>query len=132
MKNLIKTTLLLVSLTLSSSLFAQISFSCNAREYGYWNEVTKEFGNFEGYKESSLFTFNEAETLFTHTTESITSTYYIQSSEYDEEYDVYAYKVISDVGNEYQYIFDPANREIRALSVKGGPYIIRFYVKAIF
>ena len=113
---------------------AQVSFSCWHRERCSWNE---DLGNFEtectGYDESSLFVMNESETMFTHTTESIKSTYYVNKKEYDEENDVYTYEVTSDVGNKYYYIFDPKNKEIRVLA-DADDYntLTRFYVKAIF
>jgi hypothetical protein len=61
------------------------------------------------------------------------STYYVTSSEYDNEKEVWSYYVTSDVGNKYLYIFDPKNKEIRTLYVKDGESkLIVFTVKAIF
>jgi hypothetical protein len=76
---------------------------------------------------------NKAETMFTHTIETLKSTYYVESKEYDEKNDVYTYFVTSDVGNKYYYIFDPKNKEVRAVFEKEGKSIlIIFTVKAIF
>jgi hypothetical protein len=77
---------------------------------------------------------NENETLFKHTTETISSTYYVQSKEYDKKNDVYTYFVTSDVGNKYYYVFDLKNKEIKALLVgdRGKMQLVRFYIKAIF
>jgi len=76
---------------------------------------------------------NEAETVFTHTTETIKSSYFVKSSEYDKENDVYTYFVTSDVGNDYYYIFDIKNKEVRILITKEDTIeLLRFYVKAIF
>lgn len=116
-----------------SNLKAQSSFSCVEREYCYWNDTIKDFDNCSGYEDNSLFVMNASETMFTHTTESLKSSYYVQSKEYDEKNDVYRYKVVSDVGNEYIYIFDPKNKQIRALFVKDGETILlTFTVKASF
>ena len=119
---------------LGNNLFAQLSFSCTYREYCSWNEYTEKFGNCEGYEESSLFVMNDGETMFTHTAETMKSTYYVTSKEYNAENDVYTYFVTSDVGNKYYYIFDPKNKEIRALysDENGKSMLLRFYVKAIF
>ncbi len=126
------TTLILLTFMFLSS-FSQTSFSCYYREYCYWNENTEEFENCEGYEEASLFVINESETMFTHTIESMKSTYYVNDSEYDSENDVFTYDVVSDVGNEYLYIFDPSNKEVRAVFVQdGATVLVRFYVKAIF
>jgi hypothetical protein len=76
---------------------------------------------------------NEAETVFTHTTETIKSSYFVKSSEYDKENDVYTYNVTSDVGNDYYYIFDLKNKEVRILITKEDTIeLLRFYVKTIF
>ena len=76
---------------------------------------------------------NKAETMFTHTIETLKSTYYIDSKEYDKKNDVYTYNVTSDVGNKYYYIFDPKNKEVRAVFTKENKIVLlRFAVKAIF
>jgi hypothetical protein len=114
-------------------LNAQSSYSCNYREYCDWNSLTQKYEQCEGYAESSLFVMNKLETLFTHTLESIKSTYYVESKSYDSKNDVYTYNVVSDVGNKYYYIFDPKNKEVRAVfSTDNKVKMIRFKVKAIF
>jgi hypothetical protein len=123
-------TLALIGLT---NLNAQISFSCTYRQYCTWNEYTEEFEDCEGYEESSLFVMNANETMFTHTIETMKSTYYVDSKEYDKKNDVWSYNVTSDVGNKYIYIFDPKNKEIRALYITDDKtMMIVFSVKAIF
>ena len=125
--------ILLLIFQTSALVYSQVSFSCNYREYCDWNNYTKKFENCEGYEESSLFVMNEAETVFTHTTETIKSSYFVKSSEYDKENDVYTYNVTSDVGNEYYYIFDLKNKEVRILITKEDTIeLLRFYVKTIF
>ena len=121
-------------LAMSFTAKAQVSFSCYHREYCDWNDAKEEYeSECRGYDEASLFVMNEDETMFTHTTESIKSTYYVKKREYDEKNDVYTYDVVSDAGNKYYYIFDPKNKEIRVLA-DADDYntMIRFYVKAIF
>jgi hypothetical protein len=61
------------------------------------------------------------------------SSYFVKSREYDKENDVYTYYVTSDVGNDYYYIFDLKNKEVRVLIKKEDKIeLLRFYVKAIF
>ena len=119
---------------LGNNLFSQVSFSCTYREYCSWNDYKQKYENCKGYEESSIFVMNQAETMFTHTTETMKSSYYVNSSEYDSEYDVYTYFVTSDVGNKYYYIFDLKNKEIRVLikDENDNLQLLRFYVKAIF
>jgi hypothetical protein len=129
-KTIIILTFALFGLT---NLKAQTSFSCTYREYCYWNESTKKYGDCEGYEESSLFVMNKAETMFTHTIETLKSTYYVESKEYDEKNDVFTYFVTSDVGNKYYYIFDLKNKEVRAVfESEGKTVLLTFVVKSIF
>ena len=130
------TILLLLALTLGlNHVNAQVSISCTYREYCEWDDQIKEFeSDCKGYEDVSLFVMNETETLFTHTTETIKSTYFVKEKEYDDVNEVFAYTVTSDVGNEYYYIFDLKHKEVRAVFVndEGKTMLLRFLVKAIF
>ena len=131
----IKRLLILVAfLAMTFFVQAQVSYSCYHREYCAWNDALEKYeSECNGYDESSLFVMNKDETMFTHTTESIKSTYYVQEKNYDKKNDVWTYDVVSDVGNKYYYIFDPKNFEIRVLSEKDDyNTMIRFLVKSIF
>jgi len=133
MKNQIKSLILIALCITSTNLLSQLSFSCNYKEVCKWDNYKKEYNNCNGYEYNSLFRVNKAETMFVHTTEEMTSSYYVKSSQYNEEYDVHNFFVTSDVGNEYLYIFDLKNKEIRVLSTNNGEVgLIRFYVKSMF
>lgn len=133
MKTTIKIIIIAFSLFVFTNMKSQTSFSCTYREYCRWNEYSKTYDKCEGYEESSLFVMNNSETMFTHTIESIKSTYYVDEREYDSKNDVYTYSVTSDVGNKYYFVFDPKNKEVRALYIRNGETILlRFYVKSIF
>jgi len=126
----IKFTLLICFLT-SSNIFAQTSLSCNYREYCDWNG--EDYVNCDGYEDNSLFVVNEQETMMEHTTNNMKSTYYLSNYEYDEEYDVHTYDVVSDVGNKYFYIFDYNSKEIRVVFERDGKtQLLTFTVKSIF
>jgi hypothetical protein len=129
--------LFLACLTLVShkTTTAQVSFSTTYKEYCDWDNVKEEWSsNCIGSVESSLFVWNKDETLFKHTTETITSTYFVQSNEYDAVNNVYTYSVISDVGNKYYFVFDIKNLEIRAMPLNDDAemVLIRWRVKAMF
>lgn len=124
---------LLLTLTIFLNSKSQISFSCTYRSYCQWNDNTRTFENCSGYSESSLFTFNKSETMFTHTISSMTSTYYITKKYYDKELDIFTYETVSDIGNEYYYVIDMKVKEIRVLfSSKQETYMITFSVKSVF
>ena len=112
-KVLILTAIILTSLCVHSQVF----FSCTHRDFYNWDNNTESFVFVEdaGYDENSLFELNKAETMFTHTTPTLQSAYYIREKEYDEELEVYTFEVKSDVGNNYTYFFDLKNEQIRIL-----------------
>ncbi|MGB1207396.1 MAG: hypothetical protein ACPG5B_17240 [Chitinophagales bacterium] len=130
-----KIILLLIVVFLSlDTLKAQVSMSCYHREYCNYSNYTQSYTRCDGYDEPSLFVMNSNETMFTHTTESIKSTYYVKEKAYDEDTEMFIYYVTSDVGNEYIYSFDLPNKEIKALGEDndGSVFLIRFYVKSFF
>ena len=112
---------------------SQVSISCYYQSYCQLNEYTKQYENCNGESASSLFSFNEKETMFTHTTETTTSTYYVEKREYFKDKDLFTYDVVSDVGNQYYFVVDMKNKEIRVLYDSGGKkYVIIFFIKSMF
>ena len=126
--------ILSISFCFYLSAGAQVSYSCTYRQYCDWDTAEQTYSNCTGYDDHSLFEINKNETMFDHTTESLSSSYYIKSREYDAKNEVYSYQVISDVGNKYYYMFDPNNKQVRALyTTKDGKYnLVIFTVKAVF
>ena len=118
--------------------FSQTSFSCNLKEFCDWNEVTEEWEETgDPFEDHSLFVMNKDETMFTHTTSEMKSTYYVKKSRHtqeEQEEGFFTYDVVSDVGNEYYYIFDMKNEEVKAITEdeNGNSILIRWYVKSIF
>ena len=88
-------------------------FSTSYKQECWWNEGTQKYDNCTGSDESSLFKLNSEQTMFHHTTEKISSDYYVTKHEYDKVNDVYTYDVKSDVGNTYFFIIDTKNKQIR-------------------
>jgi hypothetical protein len=130
MKNIIY--LLLLSVPFFG--FGQVNLSCNLKEICDWDEK-KEIWDKEcnPFEYNCLFTMNEAETMFTHITESIKSTYYIKEKLSAED-DIFSYNVVSDAGNDYFFIFDMKHKEVKAVSKdeNGNSVLVRWYVKTIF
>ena len=101
---------------------------------GWSKNKLKEFVDCYNYEENSLFQINKDFTMFSHTTEGMKSSYYINSSKYNETMKSYEFEVVSDVGNKYTFFFSEENKRV---SIMGGVeddklYIINFKVKAIF
>ena len=113
---------------------AQTSFSCNYKEFCDWDELNEVWERDCDYFENHcLFEMNDAETMFIHTTEKMKSTYYVKEKLSGKD-NQFTYNVVSDVGNEYFYIFDIKNKEVKAITEdeNGNSVLIRWYVKAIF
>jgi hypothetical protein len=131
--------LLLLLFVVPIICFSQTSISCEYKEQCQWNQYEGNWydcGN--SYEDNSLFVMNKDETMFTHTTSEIKSTYYVKKARYtqeDQENGFFAYDVVSDAGNEYYFIFDLENKEVKGVSTSGEQddwYLIRWYVKSIF
>ena len=63
---------------------------------------------------------NKDETMFTHTTSEMKSTYYVKKLRYTQEQQeegFFAYDVVSDSGNKYTFTFDMKNKEVKGLSI---------------
>ena len=112
MKHLISILCITAFITLNAK--AQGTFySTNYKQECWWNESTSKYDNCKGSEESSLFKLNSGATMFHHTTEKISSDYYVTKKEYDKENNVYTYDVKSDAGNTYYFIIDTTQKQIR-------------------
>lgn len=86
---------------------AQTTISCDQRTYCKWDEYLDEYNDCDSWEDNSLFEINESETMFTHTTSSMKSSYYIKSQKASKNSDgerIVICDVISDVGNKYIYM----------------------------
>lgn len=123
--------LLIVIATFAAKANAQtLFFSTSYVTYCYWNSSTEKFEDCEGKEQTTLFKLNPDQTVFTHVTETITSSYFVSKNEYNAEYDVYTYEVTSDAGNSYTFIIDLKVDEIRIVGNNtDGPYLVTHTVK---
>jgi hypothetical protein len=115
----------ITSLTIKS----QTSFSTDQTTVCRWDDVNEKFVDCLDYDVSTLIEMAENESLFIHTTNTIKSTYYIKSRQYNKETKVRTYDVVSDVGNYYTFFFDPEKYLIKCLS---KDYLIIYRVKNVF
>jgi len=129
-----KKLLLLLLFTTPIICFSQTSFSCNLKEFCDWNEYKDTWeDDCNPFEYNCLFVMNKDETMFVHTTATMKSTYYVKEKLSGED-NQFTYEVVSDVGNEYYYIFDVKNEEVKAITEdeNGNSILIRWYVKSIF
>lgn len=104
-----KIKLVIVALFTTLVLNAQLNISTNYRQDALWDEIALDWEVYSTDDTGTLFEFNKELTMFKHTTERISSTYYITSWEYDEDKTLYTMQVKSDVGNEYEMMIDGIN-----------------------
>ncbi len=109
--------------------------STDHKQTCYWNELKSTFDKCDDNPEyASMFTLNADETMFTHTTETGKSSYYVKDKEYKADYKSYVYNVISDVGNKYTFIIDLKNKLLTILSSghrsSADDYLLKFSIKS--
>jgi hypothetical protein len=108
--------------------------STSYKQTCYWNEGTKKFDECGDNTEyASMFTLNSDESIFTHVTNDLKSSYYVSKKQYDSDYDEYEYDVTSDVGNKYTFFVDLKNNLLKIMSFKestpNDSYLILFTLK---
>jgi hypothetical protein len=105
--------LALTSLTLNAANAQTAYFSTSYTQDCNWNANTSKYEDCQGTDQSTMFTLNGEKTMFHHTTQNISSAYYVTSFKHDSEYDVDEYDVKSDAGNTYVFFVDTKNNQIR-------------------
>lgn len=103
---------------------AQLSISTNLRQDAVWDENKEEWEVLSTDDAKTLFEFDRELTEFKHTTPKITSMYYIEDWEYNEEEVKYTMDVTSDAGNEYELIIDGINNCVAFFYWYEGRYIL--------
>ena len=75
---------------------------------------------------------NENEDMLVHKTSDMTSTYYVTTSESEEDY--ITYEVVSDVGNESTVIFDVQRMLVKFMGTddEGDIYLTMYAIKSVF
>ncbi len=112
---------------------AQTSISCKSRETCWWNVDSEQFDICsDAVFDNSLFVMNENEDMLVHKTSDMTSTYYVTTSESEEDY--ITYEVVSDVGNEYTVIFDVQRMLVKFMGTddEGDIYLTMYAIKSVF
>lgn len=119
-----KTLIVILTLLVSGASFAQLSISTNFRQDGVWDAEKEKWNILSTDDSGTLFRFNRELTMFQHTTATITSDYYIDKWDYNEEEVKYTMTVTSDAGNEYEMIIDGINNCVAFFYWYEGQYIL--------
>jgi hypothetical protein len=80
--------------------------------------------SFMSFAQLSISTNYRQDATFKHTTETITSDYFISKWDYNEEEVKYTMNITSDVGNEYEMIIDGINNCVAIFYWYEGQYVL--------
>ena len=120
----------LAAVLLVTLSFGQLGISTDFRQDGYWDNEKEEWNITSTDEGGTLFEFNRELTTFKHTTESITSTYYIKDWKYDEDGVKYTMQITSDAGNDYEMIVDGVNNCVAFFYYRDDVYyLVRHTIK---
>jgi|ERR1035437_3816734 hypothetical protein len=124
-----KILLFTLALIITNLLYSQFHISTKICETFSWNQGAWVLTN-QDNEVSTLFDFNKEMTMFTHTTATISSSYYIKSSSHTEE-KIWEYDIVSDVGNNYHFILDLKNNNLRFIGKNkdGSLFLVRHTIK---
>lgn len=119
-----KKLLFVFTMLLVGNVFGQLNISTNLRQDAIWKAAEEEWDVLSTDDSGTLFAFNKELTTFKHTTETITSTYYIKKWDYNEEETKYTMQVTSDAGNDYEMIIDGVNNCVAFFYWRDDQYIL--------
>jgi hypothetical protein len=121
-----------------SSVYAQTTITTESSKICFWNDSTKAYDRDCEYHEEHFakLEFNKEETSFKHTTQEMSSIYYVDKFERNktDEVDLFIYDVTSDVGNKYMVLVDVKNLIVRFAYIANGyiHFVTTSNIKAIF
>jgi hypothetical protein len=79
-------------------------FSTESKKTCYWDANTREYRNCQDEAATTLFVLNPNKTVFKHTTDNMSSSYFVQSTSYADDKHLTSYEVVSDAGNKYTFM----------------------------
>jgi hypothetical protein len=79
-------------------------FSTEQKKTCYWDANAKEYRNCQDEAATTLFVLNSNKTVFRHTTDNMSSSYFVQNTTYADDKHLTSYEVVSDAGNKYTFM----------------------------
>ena len=113
--------------------YSQMHITTYLTRTAIYNEYREEYEEVDKIDEVTFFEFNKGLTLFEHTTNTIKSSYTIQSSKQDKVNERWEFIILSDVGNKYMMIIDFPNNNLRFICVRDGvTYLKQYSIKRVW
>lgn len=105
-------------------------YSTSKKSTCFWDAQQKTFNRCQDEEFSSLFVLNPGKSVFKHTTDKMTSSYFVQSTEYDSKNKLTSYSVVSDAGNKYTLMVSDDNSRVTFFADKGDDsYIVKYTIR---
>jgi len=113
-----------------SSSAGSTYFSTERKNTCYWDAQQRQYRNCQEDEAATLFVLNANKTMFKHTTDQMTSSYYVQHTEYDSTNRLMKYDVVSDAGNKYTFMVRTDGSSLTIFCDKGdNSYIIKYSIR---
>jgi hypothetical protein len=113
-----------------STIASGTYFSTDRRKTCYWDPNDKVYKNCQEEDAATLFVLNANKTMFKHTTDKMSSTYYVQNKVYKEDKKSTHYEVVSDAGNKYTFIVPDDGSTLMIWCDKGNDsYYINYTIR---
>ncbi len=106
-------------------------FSTESKKTCYWDANAKEYKNCQDEAATTLFVLNTNKTVFKHTTDNMSSSYFVQSTSYQEDKKLTSYEVVSDAGNKYTFMIpdDGSSLLIFSNADPNNTYYVKYVIK---
>jgi len=105
-------------------------FSTQKKNTCFWDAQQRQYRNCQEEDAATLFVLNANKSIFKHTTDQMTSTYYVQGTEYDNTNKLMKYNVVSDAGNKYMFMVTDDGSYLTIFCEKGNDsYIVKYTVR---
>ncbi|MBL0049642.1 MAG: hypothetical protein IPP32_16270 [Bacteroidetes bacterium] len=108
----------------------QAVYACTYQQLCNWNAQTEQFDDCnEGQAQNSSFEINKAESVIFQKIQNVNSAFKVKSKEFDRKQGVTIYFVMSDNGNNFYFIFDKKNKEVRVLTKSKGKSSLELFTQ---
>lgn len=109
---------------------SQTVFACTYQQLCNWNAQTEQFDDCnEGQAQNSSFEINKVESVIFQKIQNVNSAFKVKSKEFDRKQGVTIYFVMSDNGNNFYFIFDKKNKEVRVLTKSKGKSSLELFTQ---
>jgi hypothetical protein len=120
---------IIIFVLLSIQLNAQMYISSDWHYFTKYNEDTKEYDLIEEINKFNYFELSKGLKTIKHTCSDFDTNYIIKTVD-EKEKGLWVFKVVSDIGNDYTFIVDINNQNIRLMMKQNEEvYMLQYTIK---